>query len=154
MNGQVQVHVQLAVQDGAIPKKATIVSWIGTIVQMIPHHLTQITVRVVSENEMLNLNTRFRGDKTPTNVLSFPSEEKPDVKKGYSGDIAVCAAVVRSEAVAQDKALDAHWAHMVIHAVLHLCGYDHVNDAEATAMEALEVQVLEKLGFADPYRMC
>ncbi|MCS5688487.1 MAG: rRNA maturation RNase YbeY [Acidimicrobiales bacterium] len=148
------VQVQLAVQDSAVPETPTIVSWVNTTLQATPHHLTEITVRVISKGEMLNLNSRFRGEKTPTNVLSFPSEKTPGIETGISGDIAVCAAVVRSEAVEQNKTLDAHWAHMMIHAVLHLCGYDHINDVEAAIMEALEVQVLDKLGFGDPYSIC
>jgi|TARA_B100000929_G_scaffold142724_1_gene112878 probable rRNA maturation factor len=150
----VNVQVQLAVQDSAVPETPTIVSWVNTTLLATPHHLTEITVRVISKGEMLNLNSRFRGQKAPTNVLSFPSEETPNIETGISGDIAVCAAVVRSEAVEQNKTLDAHWAHMMIHAVLHLCGYDHINDVEAAIMEALEVQVLDKLGFGDPYNIC
>ncbi len=148
------VQVQLAVHDNAVPETPTIVSWVNSALQATPHHLTEITVRVVSKSEMLNLNSRFRGEKTPTNVLSFPSEKIPDIEIGISGDIAVCAEVVRSEAVEQNKTLDAHWAHMMIHAVLHLCGYDHINEREAAIMETLEAQVLDKLGFADPYSIC
>ena len=113
--------------------------------------MSEITVRVVGKSEMRSLNSRFRGKGKPTNVLSFPSVETPDIASGVSGDIAICAAVVRSEAAEQHKTLEAHFAHMTVHAVLHLCGYDHANEADAGIMESLEAEVLDKLGFDDPY---
>ena len=145
------VQVQLDVQDSAVPETPAILSWIDTTFQAVPHHLSEITVRVVGKSEMRSLNSRFRGKGKPTNVLSFPSVETPDIASGVSGDIAICAAVVRSEAAEQHKTLEAHWAHMTVHAVLHLCGYDHTNEVDAGIMETLEAEVLDKLGFTDPY---
>ena len=106
---------------------------------------------MVGKSEMRSLNSRFRGQGKSTNVLSFPSVKTPDIASGVSGDIAICAAVVRSEAAEQHKTLEAHFAHMTVHAVLHLCGYDHANEADAGIMESLEAEVLDKLGFDDPY---
>ena len=145
------VEVQLAVQDSAVPETPAILLWIDTTFQAVPHHLSEITVRVVGKSEMRSLNSRFRGQGKSTNVLSFPSVRTPDIASGVSGDIAICAAVVRSEAAEQHKTLEAHWAHMTVHAGLHLCGYDHTNEVDAGIMETLEAEVLDKLGFTDPY---
>ena len=86
-----------------------------------------------------------------TNVLSFPHEQLPGIAPSLLGDVVICAPVVASEAVAQGKSLEAHWAHMVVHGVLHLQGYDHQNSAEAEEMESLERRILAGLGYPDPY---
>ena len=106
----------------------------------------EITLRLVDADEGQQLNRDFRGRDYATNVLSFPFGEP-----GYLGDIVICAPVVAREAVAQGKALHAHWAHLVVHGVLHLLGHDHQGDPEATVMENRERQLLAKMGFADPY---
>jgi probable rRNA maturation factor len=102
---------------------------------------------------MQNLNVRFRNQNSATNVLSFPSDNLGSQRTGVSGDIVVCSVVVQTEAQEQNKAADAHWAHIIIHGVLHLCGYDHTTDAVATDMESLEVLILRQLGFPDPYQL-
>ena len=104
-------------------------------------------MRLVGIDEGRALNRDWRGRDYATNVLSFPMQEP-----GYLGDIVICAAVVAREAVEQHKSARAHWAHMVVHGVLHLLGHDHVVDAEAERMEALERKLLLRLGFPDPYR--
>jgi probable rRNA maturation factor len=86
-----------------------------------------------------------------TNVLSFPFEGPPGLATGLLGDLVICAPVVRRESAEQGKSARAHWAHMVVHGVLHLMGYDHANDQEAAVMEAREREVLAELGFGDPY---
>lgn len=106
----------------------------------------EITLRIVDENEGRALNRDYRGRDYPTNVLTFVYSERP-----LQGDIAICAPVVACEAAERNIGLHAHYAHLVVHAVLHLQGHDHENDDEATAMEALETATLESLGFADPY---
>lgn len=105
-----------------------------------------ITIRLVDAAESRTLNRGYRGMDKPTNVLSFPMGE-PD----YLGDIVICAPVVAAEALAQGKTARAHWAHMVVHGVLHLLGYDHVAEGEAVRMESLERKLLARLGFPDPY---
>lgn len=108
----------------------------------------EITLRLVDSAESQTLNRDYRGKDKPTNVLSFPMGE-PD----YLGDIVICAPVVAAEAVEQGKAARAHWAHMVVHGVLHLLGHDHIDDGEAATMEALERKLLARLGFPDPYEL-
>ena len=106
----------------------------------------EITIRIVDATESQALNRDFRHKDKPTNVLSFPMGE-PD----YLGDIVICAPVVAAEAKEQGKAPRAHWAHMVVHGMLHLLGHDHIADDEAEKMEALERKLLARLGFPDPY---
>lgn len=113
---------------------------------------TEITLRVVDETESAELNTQYRGREYPTNVLSFPFEVPDGVDLDLLGDLVICDGVVRREAQEQGKTLQAHWAQMVIHGMLHLQGYDHQNDQEAEIMESLEVRLLGELGFPDPYQ--
>ncbi len=111
----------------------------------------ELTVRIVGEAEIRRFNHTYRGKDAPTNVLSFPFEAPPGVDLPLLGDVVVCAPVVEREAREQGKAAEAHWAHMVIHGVLHLLGHDHMVEHEARRMEALEVDILAGLGFPDPY---
>jgi probable rRNA maturation factor len=111
----------------------------------------EISVRLADDAEVQALNRDFRGQDKPTNVLSFPFEAPPGVEIPLLGDIIICSEVVAREAAEQDKPLQAHWAHMVIHGTLHLLGYDHIDEAEAEQMEGLEIALLGGLGFANPY---
>ena len=98
--------------------------------------------------------TSVSGTRTPLlTFFHFPSDNLGSQRTGVSGDIAVCSVVVQTEAQEQNKAADAHWAHIIIHGVLHLCGYDHITDAVATDMESLEVLILRQLGFPAPYQL-
>lgn len=112
---------------------------------------TQLTIRLVDEAEIAELNATYRHKNKPTNVLSFPYEAMPGVDIPLLGDIVICAAVVAQEAAEQEKPLQAHWAHMVIHGTLHLLGYDHIEEDEAERMEGLEIALLGGLGYANPY---
>ena len=115
----------------------------------------EITVRVVGPAESRRLNARYRGKDKPTNVLSFPAAALPDVAEAIAvplGDLVICAQVVRAEALAQGKPLQAHWAHLVVHGALHLLGYDHDCEPDARRMERREINVLRALGFTNPYR--
>jgi probable rRNA maturation factor len=111
----------------------------------------ECVVRVVDEEEGAALNAAFRYKAGPTNVLSFPFEPAPGLALPYLGDLVICAPVVLREAAAQGKPAQAHWAHMLIHGLLHLQGYDHQDEAAAEAMERCEVEALARLGYADPY---
>jgi probable rRNA maturation factor len=108
------------------------------------------TIRVVTEAESQALNWQFRGKDKPTNVLSFPSDDDY-LEYDCLGDLVICVPVVESEALSQGKTRDAHWAHMVIHGMLHLQGFDHQNEQDAQKMEAQEVKILSTLGFTSPY---
>ncbi len=111
----------------------------------------EITVRIVDIAESHRLNLEYRGMDKPTNVLSFPFEAPPGIELPLLGDLVICKQVVEAEAKQQDKSLTAHWAHMLVHGSLHLLGYDHMNDQEATEMESLETKLMNQLGFPDPY---
>lgn len=112
---------------------------------------TELSVRIVDEDESQQLNHLYRGRDKPTNVLSFPAELPEELNLPLLGDLVICAPVVAREAQQQRKAATAHWAHMVVHGTLHLLGYDHIEDADAEIMENLETGLLNGLGFADPY---
>jgi probable rRNA maturation factor len=113
---------------------------------------TEISLRLVDEAEMRQLNQTWRGKQGPTNVLSFPADLPTGLGLPLLGDIVVCVPVVRREATEQAKPLDAHWAHMLVHGTLHLLGYDHINDNDAEVMEALESRILGTLDYPCPYR--
>ena len=115
-------------------------------------------LRIVNAEEAQGLNRDYRQKDYATNILSFPSDFS-DIPKGlldeseagYLGDLVICAEVVAKEAKEQEKTVEQHWAHLVIHGILHLQGYDHISDSEASAMEAIEIKLLEELGVPDPY---
>ena len=114
-----------------------------------------LDIRIVSETESQTLNRDYRGKDKPTNVLSFAAELPPELMAELDeiplGDLAICADVVAREAVEQGKPLRAHWAHMTVHGVLHLLGHDHIEEADAARMEPLEIAILAKLGWDNPY---
>jgi probable rRNA maturation factor len=110
-----------------------------------------VCIVLVDEDESQALNMQYRGQGKPTNVLSFPMQLPEHVGERVLGDLVICAPVVEREAQEQGKPTLAHWAHMVVHGMLHLQGYDHEVESEAAAMEALEIRILRDLGFANPY---
>ena len=111
----------------------------------------EITVRIVDEAEMAELNERYRHKIGSTNILSFPFEAPPGMECNLLGDLVIAAPVVQREAREQGKTENAHWAHMIVHGTLHLLGYDHQQPVEAEAMEAREISILQQLGYANPY---
>jgi probable rRNA maturation factor len=111
----------------------------------------ELSIRIVTPSESRRLNARYRGSDKPTNVLSFPCPAPAGLKLALLGDLVICAQVVAREAREQGKRAEAHWAHMTVHGVLHLLGYDHVRKREAGRMEALERKILARLGYPDPY---
>jgi len=112
---------------------------------------TEVAIRIVDADEGRALNLQYRGRDYATNVLSFPADLPPDLNLPLIGDLVICAPVVAREAAEQGKKPADHWAHLTIHGTLHLLGYDHIEEAEAEAMEGLETRVLAGLGIADPY---
>jgi probable rRNA maturation factor len=133
-----------------LPTTASIEQWINATLAG-KRKNTQLTVRIVGEEESARLNATYRHKQGPTNVLSFPFECPPGVSLPLLGDIVVCAPVVQREAHEQGKDISGHWAHMIIHGLLHLLGYDHGTDQEAAEMEKLEVEILNRLDIANPY---
>ncbi|WP_324029799.1 rRNA maturation RNase YbeY [Aeromonas caviae] len=147
----VTLDLQLAcASPDSLPTEAQLQGWLdGTILGFQPE--AEVTVRLVDEAESRELNHTYRGKDKPTNVLSFPFEAPPGLELPLLGDLVICRQVVEAEAVEQGKPLMAHWAHMVVHGSLHLLGYDHIEDEEAEEMEQLERDIMQELGFADPY---
>jgi probable rRNA maturation factor len=150
----VVVTVQNAANGAKVPAPAQVRKWARAALAR--EVRGELTVRIVDENESAALNSRYRGKKGATNVLSFLAEEAaaPHAAAGELlpfGDIVICAKVVEREAREQGKPIAAHWAHMVVHGALHLQGYDHEKAREAKVMEARERELLAKIGFPDPY---
>ena len=110
------------------------------------------TICIVDEPRSRELNQRFRDKDSPTNVLAFPAESDL-LEYDCLGDLVICGPLVEIEAQQQQKLLDAHWAHLVVHGMLHLQGYDHQTDEQATDMEALEIEILDTLGYTNPYNV-
>lgn len=153
---QIELDLQLATTASALPGEAQLRRWCELALRQRTAP-SELTIRIVDEEEGRELNRTWRGKDYATNVLSFPAEV-PEGPGGVPlldipllGDLVICAQVVAREAAEQDKSLDAHWAHLTIHGCLHLLGYDHIDDAEAEEMEALERQLLAELGYPDPY---
>lgn len=111
----------------------------------------ELSLRLVDEPEMAELNQHYRNKAGSTNVLSFPAELPDYIDEPLLGDLVICSAVVRREALEQGKACRDHWAHMVIHGTLHLLGYDHIDEQQAQAMETLEIELLASIGLNNPY---
>jgi probable rRNA maturation factor len=109
------------------------------------------SVLVTTMAEIQALNKQYRNKDKATNVLSFPMQSPEEIDIILLGDIVLCAVIIKQEANQQSKSEEAHWAHMVVHSVLHLQGYDHMNDDDAEIMEKLEIKILHQLGFEDPY---
>src|SRR5262245_57553399 len=145
------VAVQIAAGVGTVPHAVKMRRWARAALAAIRCDGT-VCIRIVDESEMADLNKRFRHRDGTTNVLSFTLDiESPDGGL-ILGDVVICAPVVAMEAAAQHKRAADHYAHLVVHGVLHLCGFDHESSKDAKVMEAHEVAILHTLGIADPYR--
>ena len=144
------LDIQSASSSEDVPDDQSIKRWVSAVLDSKTGD-TELSVRIVDEDEGKALNETYRGASGPTNVLSFPFDEKTPEPLPLIGDIVVCAPVVAREAEQQNKALNAHWAHMIIHGVLHLLGYDHQDDEQANVMETLETEIMQGLGFPPPY---
>ena len=151
------VDVQIACDDSDIPASEIVESWVSRAVVGSGRSLgnqAELSVRLVDKDEMRRLNRDYRQKDATTNVLSFPAGAVTGLPADAAdtfGDIVICAAVVRDEAAEQGKAIDDHWAHLLVHGTLHLLGYDHEEEADAAEMEGLEARILSEFGLADPY---
>lgn len=144
------VEVQRQVTQADLPEDRDFNAWANEAAGDVDG--AELVIRLVDNAESAELNGRFRNKPHATNVLSFPAEIPASVGELVMGDLVVCAPVVQAEAREQGKSEKAHWAHMIVHGVLHLRGYDHIDDAEAQKMEQLETDILARLGFSDPYQ--
>ena len=144
MKPNLALTVQYAIKPPGIPTRHQFRKWVLAALNT----YAEITVRIVDAEEGQSLNRDYRAKDYPTNVLTFPLNDEP-----LMGDIVLCAPVVEKEAREQNKSLEAHYAHLTIHGVLHLQGYDHENEQDAEEMEAIETQIITNLGYADPYHI-
>ena len=144
--------MQIAVEAGDIPSRKELALWARRAGPDPVEGMPECTLRIVDEAEGAMLNERYRAGRGATNVLAFPFEAPPGVSLPLLGDVVVCAPVVRREARELGTDARAHWAHLVVHGVLHLLGHDHHCEEEAARMRAEESRVLDSLGFPDPHR--
>lgn len=154
------LDLQVACEAPGLPEEIDIADWLALTVassNVLLPAASEVSIRVVDEAESRALNAQYRGHDAPTNVLSFPAELDalpglPPEDRTLLGDIVVCAPVVEREAAQQGKDASHHWTHMLVHGVLHLLGFDHVDNDEARRMEALEVRILATGGVPNPYK--
>ncbi len=145
-----EIDLQVASCNPDVPELEQFEYWIAAVLAGV-RDAAEIAIRVVDEEEGRELNAIYRGHDYATNILAFQAELPEGVEATLLGDLVICAPLVVREAAEQDKRLAAHWAHLVVHGVLHLLGYDHEEEAAAAMMESQERLVLAKLGYPDPY---
>lgn len=147
-----KVQLQDASSCGSIPDIFSIQRWVDeTLSQRLD--TAELVIRVVNEDEMAELNKNYRKKSGPTNILSFPADFPDDIIMDHPllGDLIICGSIIEKEAKEQQKPILHHWAHIIIHGLLHLLGYDHEDDKEAEEMEAIEITILKKLHIPNPY---
>ncbi len=146
------IEIDLQNDEGItnVPDQSLFQKWVEASLQQ-PYANLEQSIRIVDEQESRTLNRDYRAQDKATNVLSFPAEASEYLDYDNLGDLVICANVVEREAEQQGKALSAHWAHMVVHGMLHLQGYDHITDEQAEEMESLEIEILATLGQTNPY---
>ena len=144
------IEIQTIFKSNGQPVQEQIQKWVDAALDDFNQD-TEIVVRIVDEQEMSELNEQYRHKQGPTNILSFPVEVPEGIELNLLGDLVVCAPVLEKEAVEQRKTLTDHWAHIIVHGVLHLLGYDHIDDAEAELMESKEISILNTLNIKNPY---
>lgn len=145
-----QITLQKVTKQSKIPSRYCFQRWVNAVC-FEQKRTGEITIRLVGVKESAKLNQDYRRKTGPTNILSFPFEPPANIKIPILGDLVICAPLVAKEAKQQNKPWLAHWAHLVTHGVLHLFGYDHIKKKDAKLMENLEINILAKLGFENPY---
>jgi probable rRNA maturation factor len=151
------VNLLMAVERATLiptPEDAAIQLWVTQVLETANRSLSpspELSIRITDTDEAAQFNETYRAKTGATNVLSFPATPPPETNSGLLGDLVICAPLVIEEAQTQEKQANAHWAHLVMHGVLHLLGYDHQTAAEAETMERLEISALARLGYANPY---
>jgi len=144
------IDLQIATDNPSIPSIKEIQTWVDETLKEYNQSF-ELTIRIVDETEIAQLNNTFRKQDKPTNVLAFPCQLPKELKGNTLGDTVICASVVQRQAKEQNKLLQAHWAHMLVHSTLHLLGFDHEDDDCALKMETKEIKILDRLGFSNPY---
>lgn len=147
-----QLEIQRVFETDGQPDDAKLQCWVDTVLANLQEDV-EIVIRIVDEAEIAQLNEQYRHKQGSTNILSFPFEI-PDIEgleSNLLGDLIICAPVLAKEAIEQNKSLLDHWAHIVIHGVLHLLGYDHIDEADAEEMESKEIAFLHQLNIPNPY---
>lgn len=144
-----ELEIQREIDDPSVPTDGQIEAWARQALG--GEDAVMLNIRVVDLAEGWALNRQWRGKDYATNVLSFPADAPPFDGLRVLGDVVLCAPVIAREAVEQGKSLEAHWAHLVIHGILHLLGFDHMNGPEARRMESREIELLHGLGYSNPY---
>ena len=144
------IEIQTIYHSLGQPDQHQIQGWVDTALEGLNEE-TEIVIRIVDELESASLNKQYRQKTGPTNILSFPVDVPDEIELSLLGDLVICAPVLEKEAKEQNKVLHEHWAHIIIHGVLHLLGYDHINDDDAEIMEAKEISILTKLNIKNPY---
>ncbi len=150
MTDRILVTLQRATREKNLPSIADFNRWVGIALEG-RREPAELTIRIVDEDEGIELNRRYRHKDSVTNVLSFPASVPAGVTSLLLGDLVMCAPVVIREAQQQAKQTQAHWAHLTIHGTLHLLGYEHESGSQAAKMESLETAMLASLGYPDPY---
>ena len=148
----VELDLQVASESSNLPSESQLQLWVEAALASRRDN-SELSLRIVDESESQQLNGQYRQKDKPTNVLSFPADLPDELELPLLVDLVVCAPIVAREAVEQNKTQEAHWAHMLVHGTLHLLGYDHIEEADATEMEALETRIITKLGFPPPYEI-
>lgn len=146
------ISIQNASDSDEVPEEGSLRRWALNALEPFCDS-AEVCLRIVDTDESASLNQEYRQKSGPTNVLSFPYPSETFESAEIQGDLVICAPVVEQEAAQQSKALDAHWAHMVTHGMLHLLGYDHIEDNDTEEMEQLEIRLLAKLGYPNPYQL-
>ncbi len=146
-----EVTVQSITESNGIPSDQKLTQWCHAVIHDL-NESKELTIRIVDEHESAELNEAWRNKTGPTNVLSFPFDDDFEHTK-ILGDLVICASILEKEAKQQNKPLEAHWAHIIIHGSLHLLGYDHINSTDAEIMESKEQQIMADLGFKNPYQL-
>ncbi|HEY8159315.1 MAG TPA: rRNA maturation RNase YbeY [Methylobacter sp.] len=144
------MEIQAVFESAGQPDQQQIQLWVDAALEDYDQD-TEIVVRIVDEQESAELNEQYRHKSGPTNILSFPVDLPEGIELDLLGDLVICAPVVEKEALEQGKILEHHWAHIIVHGVLHLLGYDHIDDDEAELMENKEIAILNMLQINNPY---
>lgn len=142
------LEIQIASTSKKIPSERQFQTWVDTVLK----DNNEVVIRIVDCSESAELNQRYRHKCGATNILSFPFEVPEMISSLLLGDLVICAPIIEQQAEQQQKPLFHHWAHIVVHGVLHLYGYDHLSDAEARIMESKEITLLKKLSIRNPYQ--